>query len=171
MAVNREQFKQVLLGLFNPPATNSAEALSVAEKINEKVLIFPTASLSGAVATASTNGFACLMKTDRALKVKDIQLCPSGTVTSDNTNYASLSLQKNDAAGGAGVNIAVGNTTNTGATLALGTLAANTSYSLTVTAANATVNANQALIVSIIKPGSGVAIPAGSVIVLRYEEV
>ena len=173
MAVTRENFKQILLGILNPNATNASEAESVAEKINERVYILPlqAGGFSAAVNTNTTNGFACLMKTDRALKLKGAHVIMSSNVTSDNTDYKSIIIQKNDANGSAGVNIALGNTTNSGATASLGgNLVANGAYDLTLTAANVTVNANQGILVSVLSPGAGVTLGLASKLVLRFEE-
>ena len=176
MAVNRERFKQVLLGILNPNATNASEAESVAEKINEKVLIVPLSlgAFSANVLAATTNGFAPLMKTDRALKIKaaSVFFGNAANLASDNTDYKCIILQKNDGAAGAGVNIAIGNTTNSGATASLGgTLQSNASYDLTLTAANATVNANQGLLVNVLSIANGVVLGTCAKLVIRYEEV
>ncbi len=128
----------------------------------DSVLQIVKPAADGAASTASTVGS---LKVPFNIQIVEVVVCPSASLTADNTNNAVITLGKADGAGGSSTDIAV-LTTN----VARGNWANDVFKSFTITAANQFVNDGQILTLKITKGGTGVAVPISSYTV-RYRRV
>ena len=94
----------------------------------------------------------------RASKVIAAYFIPASTLTADDTNYATLTISKRAAGGGSKTSVS---TTTTGS----GNFVAWVPVPLTVVAADASVTALSQLSFEISKPGTGVVVPIGKLVV------
>lgn len=97
----------------------------------------------------------------RASKVVAAYYIPASTLTADDTNYATLTISKRAAGGGSKTTVASVSTTTTGS----GDFVAWVPVPLTVVAADASVTALSQLSFEISKPGTGVVVPIGKLVV------
>lgn len=97
----------------------------------------------------------------RASKVVAAYYIPASTLTADDTNHATLTISKRAADGGSKTTVASVSTTTTGS----GNFVAWVPVPLTVVAADASVTALSQLSFEITKPGSGVVVPIGKLVV------
>lgn len=100
----------------------------------------------------------------RPMQLVDAKFVSASTITSNDTNYGTIIVNKHDGLGGAGV-VAASKATQTSASGGGGNLAAGVAYDLAVSAteANAQLALNQVLSFQITKTGTGVVVPAGYV--------
>lgn len=103
--------------------------------------------------------------TRHACRVKAVYFLPEATLTASDTDYATISLVKNDAAAGSETTVA-SLTTETAVTGGTGDLAVKTAYELTLVPAATSLDAGQGLGFKIAKAGDGVVVPAGRLIVI-----
>jgi hypothetical protein len=111
-----------------------------------------------AAATAASFGLDPV--TDVDFKVTSVRFTPGAALTSDDTNYATLSLVYNNGAGGSDTVVATA-TTKTSGGGGTGNWTADTPVTIAITAANAVVPAGSNLQFKIAKTGTGVVVPAG----------
>lgn len=142
-----------LIGNY-PPAIASA-LKSVADRTYTVTLDKYSADATAATASAERPVF----RAADACTVTAAYFLPGGALTADNTDYAVLRIQKRDGVGGSASTVA-SYTTN----VAGGSLTAQVTKSLgTIT--NASVAAGSILTFEITKGGSGVAVPAGQLLI------
>ena len=98
----------------------------------------------------------------RASKVVAAYFIPASTLTADDSNYATLTISKRAAGGGSKTTVASVSTTITGGS---GNFVAWVPVPLTVVAADASVTALSQLSFEITKPGTGVVVPIGKLVV------
>lgn len=120
-------------------------------------------------AMASTTSSVLLFRPHVAIRVLAARILPIGAtgLTSNDTNYATVAIAKNDDAGGSKTTIASGATTATGGT---GSWTGERSILLTNVATAVDVAAGQAIHLTTAKTASGVVVPKCRV-QIRYEEV
>lgn len=138
----------VLLGIGN------VELLSVASLRQNQYL---KVAADGAAGTATTE--TAFARVSRTGTIVGAWFVPSAALTADNTNNAALALAKRDGIGGGSTSVASLTTT-----IANGNWTAFVPVSLG-TLSNASVAAGNVLTFAISKNGSGVVVPAGSLIV------
>jgi len=121
----------------------------------EYVLVKPAADAMASTATAYTAAFQIRMP--RAAKILAAYIMPTAALTADDTNYATVSVQKGDGAGGAGTVMASVTTQTTGS----GNWAAGVPEAMTVSAtlANTRIARGEVLGFAITKTGTGVVVP------------
>lgn len=127
----------------------------------EFILVKPAADAMAADTTAYTAAFQIRMT--RAAKIIGAYVNPQATLTANDTNYATIKVQKGDGAGGAGTDMATLATTTTGS----GNWAAGVPEVMTVSAtlADTRIARGEVLGLAIAKAGSGVAVPICSITV------
>lgn len=113
----------------------------------------PSADAQASDATSAHYFF----RADRAVTISAVHYLPDASLTSNNTNYATLTVSTEDGAGGA-VGTAASQTTKT--TGGSGSWTAGTPVALTLGAA-ISLTAGQVLKVAIAKTAAGVVVPAG----------
>lgn len=140
-------------------------ALTAAERLRAKKatglieeLRFHKAAADGAAATASEVWIARITK--KVMFNDDVKIVPAAALTADNGNYATVSLEVDDGAGGANTVIASATTQITGS----GSWVAGTALPLTISATPASrvvdgATAAKYLILKIAKTGTGVVVP------------
>jgi len=98
----------------------------------------------------------------RPMELVDAKFISAGTLTSNDTAYASIIVNKHDGAGGAGTPMCQGDTKTTSGGGG-GNLAAGVAYNLPISAteANRQIAPNQVCSFQITKTGAGVVVPAG----------
>ena len=109
--------------------------------------------------TAGTDYTYWAMKVPFDVEIVAVDICPHGTLTANDTNYATLTLEKADGAAGSATAVATQTTKITGGS---GDWAADTFVPLTVDASEKTVDDGQMLLVEAVKAGTGVAVPISS---------
>lgn len=104
----------------------------------------------------------------RACKVLAAYVMPTGTTAADNTDYATIKVQKGDGAAGSGTDIATGDTR----AASLNALAAGVKETLTVTSteADARIAAGGVLGFAIAKAGAGKVVSPFTITVVVEEE-
>lgn len=112
-------------------------------------------------AASTTTSEVPLGMARRASKVIAAYFIPASTLTADDTNYATLTISKRAAGGGSKTTVASASTTTTGT----GNFVAWVPVPLTVVAADASVTALSQLSFEISKPGTGVVVPIGKLVV------
>ncbi len=105
---------------------------------------------------AGTDYTYALMKVPFDVEIVEVTICPDGTLTANDTNYATISLNKSDGAAGSATAVASQTTKITGGS---GNWAARTFVDVPVTAANKNVDDGQMLEIESVKAASGVAVP------------
>lgn len=128
----------------------------------EVPLIKPAADAMAADTTAYTA--ALHRRLPRAARILGAYVMPQGSLTSNDSNYATIKVVKGDGAGGAETIMASVATTATGGS---GTWAAGVPEVLSVSAtpANTRIARGEVLGFSIAKTGSGVVVPICSIVV------
>lgn len=150
------ELREALYGLLGGHSAASKAFIDAFSQIQYKA----DKVLDGDASTASTY---CLDNdTDARFRVDSAVFVPHAALTADDANYGTIALVYNDGAGGADTTVATLSTTITGGT---GNWTAFVGEALTITAANAVVATGKQLAVKFTKTGTGVAIPAGSLIV------
>ncbi len=112
----------------------------------------------GAAATATAEH--AFYRASCAMTVKAVRYVPDAALTADNTNDATITVQRRNSDGTGAVTVAA-ITTN----IASGNWVQWVAKALTLTAANAALAAGQILTVSIAKGGTGVVVPAGQLVI------
>jgi len=127
----------------------------------EYILVKPAADAMASTATAYTAAFQIRMP--RAAKILAAHVNPQSTLTADDTNFATIKVQKGDGAGGAGTDMATLATTTTGS----GNWAAGVPEAMTVSAtlADTRIARGEVLSFAITKSGTGVVVPICSITV------
>ena len=108
-------------------------------------------------------------RTAGGLVVTAVKFVPAAALTAHDTNYKTVTVSWRSAAGGAATVVATG-TTKTSGGGGSGNWTAFVPVSLPVTAANATLPAGGQLTFLFSKAGTGVKLPAGTLVV-EYEEL
>lgn len=116
-------------------------------------------------AMAADTTLLWVLPLDKKVEILSVSFMPYGSLTSNDTNYATISLEYDDGAGGADTQVAAALTTTTGT----GNFTAGTQVNipLSATPANRVVDgftARKWLIFKIAKAASGVAVPAGRMV-------
>lgn len=123
---------------------------------------YEKAAVDGAAAT--TTAFQAFFRLEDGAEVLGVDILPRDALTADNSDYATVLVQKADGAGGAAVTVASVTTEVTGTD----DWVANVTIPMTLAGAGApTCAAGSILGFTITKAGNGVAVPALSVVV-RY---
>lgn len=128
---------------------------------NDQVVVFDhlKTAADGSASTATSEVPIGMAR--RASKVIAAYFIPASTLTADDTNYATLTISKRAAGGGSKTTVASVSTTTTGS----GNFVAWVPVPLTVVAADASVTALSQLSFEISKPGTGVVVPIGKLVV------
>lgn len=130
---------------------------------NDQVVVFEhlKTAADGSASTATSEVPIGMAR--RASKVLAAYFVPASTLTADDTNYATLTVSKRAAGGGSKATVATASTTTTG-TGGTGNFVAWVPVPLTVQTDNA-VTALSQLSFEISKPGTGVVVPIGKLVV------
>lgn len=150
------ELREALYGLLGGHSAASKALIDAFSQVQYKA----DKVLDAAAGTVSTYGLDD--STGARFKVTSAVYVPHAALTANDTNYGTVSLVYNDGIGGADVVVATMQTTITAGT---GDWVAFVNEPLTVTAANAVIPTGKQLAVKFTKTASGVAIPAGSLIV------
>jgi len=145
--------------------TRCKKALKLIEEVT-----FHKAAADAAAGTASELWIARITK--KILVNDDVKIIAAASLTADDTNYATVSLEVDDGAGGANTVLASQTTKITGGS---GNWVAGTALALTITTTAADriidgATATKYLILKIAKTGTGVAVPV-STLFLSHEIV
>ena len=114
--------------------------------------------------TAGTDYTYFAMKVPFDVQIISVSICPHATLTANDTNYATITLEAGDGAAGSTDTVASQTTKITGGS---GDWAADTYVELTVDPDYALVDDGQMLLVEAVKAASGVAVPIAS-FTIRY---
>lgn len=119
------------------------------------------AAVDGAAGTTTAGAGTLCLPMSKPGRVIGAKFIPDAALTANDTNYATLQLEKRDGLGGAAVVVASRTTQITGGG---GNMAQLVNYPLVISTTVATTQfaAGAILTVSITKQGTGVAVPAGS---------
>jgi hypothetical protein len=129
--------------------------------LSETVCYYKDAADTAANAnTADTYLFR--VPTGQAREIVSIYLVTAGTLAADNSNYATITVEKADGAAGSQTTVASLATTEAGGSWAAGTSKALT---LSTTKANVLLDAGEVLSFKIDKSGTGVSVPITSLFV------
>ena len=109
--------------------------------------------------TAGTDYTYWSMKVPFDVEIVEVTICPHGTLTAHDDNYATITLEKADGAAGSATAVATQTTKITGGS---GDWAADTFEDVPVDASEKTVDDGQMLLVEAVKTGTGVAVPISS---------
>ncbi len=166
-----ETTRRWLRNLFSAAATLASLTAAQLEEVIDSVINVhleqwkkDAADAAAATTTAANHFFE--NKTGRQLEVTSVTILPDGTVTANDTNYATITLEREDGAAGGKETVAVITTKITGGS---GDWAAGVPVTLTITSANRFIDPDAVLSMKIAKAASGVAIPA-SVATVKMEE-
>lgn len=96
--------------------------------------------------------------------VKSVEYVPDAALTANDTNFATITLSRRNADGTNSVTVASVSTKTTGGG-GSGNWSQWVSVALALTAANVAMVAGQILTIAITKPGAGVVVPAGQLLV------
>ena len=122
-----------------------------------------TINKPAADAAAGTDYSYGALKVPFDIEVVSVTICPHGTLTANDTNFATITLEKADGAAGSATAVASVTTETTGS----GDWAADTFVELTLDESEKEVDDGQILIIESAKDGTGVAVPISSFTV-RY---
>lgn len=114
------------------------------------------AAADGAAATATTEH--SIMRASADMTLVGVRYVPDAALTADNTNYATITIKRRDAAGGNATTLASVTTQITGSGNWTQWVAINLPVVVSAIAAG------QIVTVSIAKAGSGVVVPAGQLV-------
>jgi hypothetical protein len=134
--------------------------------LTRTVEVFWKTAADGAAGDATTAQWC--FEVSNKIEVTAVKYMPiSGNLTANDTNYATMTLETDDGAGGSDTVIATATTTITGGT---GNWTAGTFVSLTLTATTANrivdgSSSSKALIFKIAKTAAGVVVPTGKMFV------
>ena len=160
-ASSGKQLSDAVLGQYAPEGTAATVALAKAAFVGFKGVVS-----RGLDATAAANVTLTLdQSTGVGVRVTSVAFVPGASLTSDNTSYVSMRLVYNNGNGGSDTIVAQANSSNSGAALGTGNWTADIAEALTITAANAVIPSGSQVQVRFLKFGSGVNVPAGSVVV------
>lgn len=126
-----------------------------------------TFPLAVATAFATTAFEVPIQINDFKFKASSVQYLPAAALTSNSTNFQTITVEKGDLVGGARTVVASVATTPAGS----GSWTALVPVPLTITASTATVLADQILTFKIAPAAGGVVVPAGTLIVDGYINV
>lgn len=152
------ELREALYGLLGG---NNSAAQTV---IDNFVKVRYSAHKMADAATSTSSTFTFDNNVPNRFRVDSCKIVPHASLTSNNTDLATLQLVANNGNGGSDTVIAAINTATT-AGGGSGNWTADIGVALTVTAANAVVSSGSQLQVKITKGGAAVVVPAGSVIV------
>lgn len=137
----------------------TATELDYADKVGPARARFNGCKAADAAAGTAAS-FGLDPSTDFQVKFTSVRFTPGAALTSDDTNYATVSLVYNDGAGG-GDTVVASATTKTSGSGGTGSWVADTPVVIPITAANAVVPAGKNLQFKVAKTASGVVVPAG----------
>lgn len=135
--------------------------IKLAARDFDGVLAFEHLKTAADGSASTTTSEVPLGMARRQSKVLAAYFIPASTLTADDTNYATLTISKRAAGGGSKTTVASASTTTTGT----GNFVAWVPVPLTVVTADATVTALSQLSFEISKPGTGVVVPIGKLVV------
>lgn len=138
----------------NADFTSAANARAAVNEAHSQIIVIP--ALLAAESMASDTSDVLLFRTIRKIKINAVRVIPRAGLTGHDTNYATVAVTSDDDAGGSDTTLASGATTLTGGT---GTWTAHRSVALTITAANAIVDAGKAIHFTTAKAAAGVVVP------------
>lgn len=159
--MSAESFSKEMMGAVGDSSVGTT-ATDVRQVLRRRRLAVRKDTADAMASTASTLG---VMYFDVAANVIDVRFVPDAALTANDTNYATLTAQKRDGAGGAGSTIGSQTTKITGGS---GNWTAHVPVALTPSAPVA-MAAGNVLTLDIAKTAAGVVVPAGYVEVI-YEE-
>lgn len=136
-------------------ATTGADDLTDIEVVTTK------AADDGAAATATTDTKIWVNPFSFPVLVTAARYSANGTITADNTNFATIQVKVDDGLGGASVVAAAISTTITDS----GNVATNVTENLTLQSTNVVIPAGGNLYYAITKSGTGVVVRAGVICV------
>ncbi len=143
------------------------EALDGAYGLLAKEAVFVKAAADGAASTATASTKMWTNPYPFTLRVARVLYQPDSTLTADNTNYANIILSKDDGADSAPAAVCTMNTQITG-TGNFATDISKVATDPTMYAADRILAVGGNLWITITKPGSGVVVPAGRLVVMLY---
>jgi hypothetical protein len=148
-----------LRALFGEVNTSSVDIATEVDRAFEKS--FSINLSPGNAVTNTTKRHIWYAK--RNMTVTGVKYVPDAAVALNATNYATLTVYTGTGAAAAATTVATANTSATN-------MVAGTPWALTITAANADIDADETLAVEILKAGAGgVAVAAGA-LVIHYIE-
>jgi len=146
-------------------STGIADVPTLVDQLHQRTVIMNIVLGTAANTNIASSG---QLYFDRAVRIKEVRLIPSGTLTQDTTNFTLINLDYNNSNGGAGQLIAQCNTHNS----AQGSLAIDTHKSLTVDSTNANVPSGSTLRCSVLFPtGGGTGTSPMMKLSVRFQEV
>jgi hypothetical protein len=151
------ELREALYGLLGGHSAASKALIDTLSAVQYKVDKVADA------ATSTTSTYTLDYSTGPRFRVDAVKYVPHASLTSDNTNLATLELVYNNGNGGSDTVIATINTATT-AGGGSGNWTADIGVALAVTAANAVVPAGSQVQLNVTKGGAAVIVPAGSLI-------
>jgi hypothetical protein len=155
-------FKMWLRGLLTAHATSTENVEDQVNGMFEQPIDYVKAAVDGsAAATTAADYFYWAF---RDIQVVSAKFVSAGTAAANGSNFATIIVNKHDGVGGAATVSAQGDTSVT-------SIAAGVPFTLTpsTTLANTILSAGQVMSFQITKTGTGVAVPAGNLVVFgRY---
>jgi hypothetical protein len=168
MATDRTQYKAVLVGTLGSSRTVVNAALCIAQDAQR----YAETAIGITATTAGNDYTLALARLDRPVQVKEVRILPGGTLNFNATNFTTVNYgYTNDGGGSITVQGGIA-TSNTAANGATGNWAAGTSIVVPPNAnVNQTIPSGSHVQITLTHSGIGVAVPAGTLFQMIWEEV
>lgn len=164
MALTGAQITQAQIGVLS--AASQTDADLVASQVSLKSYRYTT-QIDYPSTSAVEYGIASVpLSQTGGMVITKVSVLPSAALTANAGNYATISLEKNDGAGGTKTKVATANTTPSASTAGTGDWTAYSGVNIPVTSASAVVAAGSMLIFRIEKGGTGVDVPPGTTFIV-----
>lgn len=154
-----ERFKKSLRALFGAAAdSDNPDAKLASELAFSFPVVYQKVAADGAGDTLTATTAATFFVARKACRIKASNILPAGALTAHGTTYATLTINKNDGAGGADTALASVTTELTGS----GHWVAGQTVAMTL-ATSVEVAAGEVIGLQIAKASTGVAVPVSAI--------